>query len=102
MRRHFFSEVNRMTVMSKEEQDDFMRAVASGLDDVFNKGWREGGERKIGFVLLTYEFGEHIEGTNRVNYIGNGARPDVLVALKEVIARWEGKYVETPQEGKPS
>ena len=42
-----------------------------------------------------YNFGEDIKGTGRVNYIGNGKRDEVLTALKELVARWEGRYSET-------
>ena len=41
-----------------------------------------------------YNMGENLKGTGRVNYIGNGKRSDVLVAMKEVVARWEGRYDE--------
>jgi hypothetical protein len=98
-RRHPKEEGVRLT---KEEQNDFMKAVAAGLDDVFNAGWNEGKPRRIGFALLTYEFGEPIAGTGRVNYIGNGRREDVLVAMKEVVARWEGRRPDVPYEGKSS
>lgn len=77
--------------MPKQSHDEFMRAVAAGLDEVLN-GEAAGGERKIGFALLTYEFGKPKDG--KVNYIGNGERNDVRVAMKEVIARWEGRYAE--------
>lgn len=63
-----------------------MNEVARFLDEIFN-GINE--PKKIGFALLTYKFGEQIEGTGRVNYIGNGERKDVVNALRELIGRWE-------------
>lgn len=67
-----------------------MNELAKMLDDFFNGD----GPKRVGFALLIYNFGEDIKGIGRINYIGNGQRPDVLVALKELIARWEGRYSE--------
>jgi len=67
-----------------------MNELAAFLDNVFNGK----GAKKVGFALLTYNFGEDIIGTGRINYIGNGQRAEVLVALKELVARWEGRYDE--------
>lgn len=67
-----------------------MNALAAALDDMLNGKERP---KKVGFVLLVYEFGKMDHG--RVNYIGNGARDDVRVALTELLARWEGRYSET-------
>ena len=75
-----------------EEQRQRMNELAQHLDTYFNG---DACPKKVGFALLVYNLGEQIEGTGRINYIGNGARPDVLVALKELIARWEGRYDET-------
>jgi hypothetical protein len=65
-----------------------MNAVARALDQTFN-GDAKGNDRKVGFVLLLFEFGEK-EG--RCNYISNGAdRRDVVTLLKEQIKRFEGQ-----------
>jgi len=72
-----------------------MNAVAKVLDEQFNGDLRP---KKVGLALLVYNFGEDIAGTGRVNYIGNGERDSVLVALKELIARWEGRYVDAPEK----
>lgn len=69
-----------------------MNALAGFLDDVLNGDDRP---KQIGFALLLYRFGEDLVSTHRINYIGNGDRGDVLVALKELVARWEGRYSET-------
>lgn len=69
-----------------------MNKIAAELDMILNGPERP---KKIGFALLTYYFGEDIKGTGRVNYIGNGNRPDILVALKELVARWEGRVPES-------
>ena len=47
-----------------------MNAVAQGLDDVFN-GKAKGANRKVGFVLLVFPFGE--AESSRCNFISNGA-----------------------------
>ena len=65
-----------------------MNAVAHGLDKIFN-GEEHAKDPKVGFVLLVFEFGEIFDG--RVNYISNGHREDVVTAMKELIARFEGQ-----------
>jgi hypothetical protein len=72
------------------EMIEGMNELAGTLDRFFNPDK----ERRIGFALLTYNLGEQLKGTGRINYIGNGVRSDVLVALKELVARWEGRYSE--------
>jgi hypothetical protein len=74
------------------EQRELMNNLAQALDKIFNGDTRP---KKVGFALLTYNFGEEVQGTGRINYIGNGKREEVLIALKELIARWEGRYTET-------
>jgi len=69
-----------------------MNDIANVLDDAFNGNVRP---KKVGFALLVYNLGEDLTGTGRLNYIGNGKREDMLVALKELVARWEGRYSET-------
>lgn len=62
-----------------------MNAIASSLDSVFNGK----GPKKVGFVVLVMPFGGP-DGA-RTNYISNASRADVLVMLKEVVARFEGQ-----------
>lgn len=63
-----------------------MNHLARMLDKVFN-GTAQGSDRKTGFVLLVFPFGEK-EG--RCNYISNGAdRRDVLKLLQEQAKRFE-------------
>ena len=72
----------------QSEYREMMNAIARGLDEAFN-GTNKGSERKTGFVLLVFPFG-NIDG--RCNYISNGAdRRDVVVLLKEQIKRFEGQ-----------
>jgi hypothetical protein len=70
------------------EYREKMNAVALTLDEFFN-GDARGDDRKVGFVLLLFEFGEH---QGRCNFISNGAdRKDVVALFKEMIARFEGQ-----------
>lgn len=48
-----------------------MQHVAVALDMFFNGDARTGVDRKTGFVLLVFDYGE---GEGRCNYISNGAR----------------------------
>lgn len=63
-----------------------MNGVAKGLDDVFN-GELRGKDRKVGWCLMVFDFGI---GPGRANYISNADRADVVVLLKEQLARFEG------------
>lgn len=68
-----------------------LNAIAGGLDDVLN-GDKTGADREVGFVLLVFPFtgpdGKKYEG--RANYISNAKREDIVVLLKEQLARFEG------------
>lgn len=67
---------------------DQMVVVAGSLDEFFN-GAARGADRRVGFVLLVFEYGE-TEG--RCNFISNGAdRKDLVTLFKEMIARFEGQ-----------
>lgn len=67
---------------------EMMQAMARALDEMFN-GEAKGNDRKTGFVLLVFPFGDH-EG--RANFISNGAdRKDVVTLFREMIARFEGQ-----------
>jgi len=63
-----------------------MQSMASALDDALNE---KGKPKKNGFVLLVFPF-DGPEG-QRTNYVSNGQRQDIVVALKEIIARFEGQ-----------
>jgi hypothetical protein len=65
-----------------------MQAIAATLDEFLN-GETKGAARKVGFVLMVFEYG-NIDG--RCNYISNGAdRADIVNLMKEMIARFEGQ-----------
>jgi hypothetical protein len=72
----------------QEQYIEMMNAVAAVLDEAFN-GELKGPERKTGFVLMVFPYGDH---SGRCNYISNGAdRKDVVTLMKEMIARFEGQ-----------
>ncbi len=62
-----------------------MNALGHALDTALNKGKLPA--RDTGFVLLVFPLHDH-EG--RCNYISNGQREDVIVLLREQLARFEG------------
>ncbi len=63
-----------------------MNTLARELDELFN-GDAKGEARKVGFFLAVYAFGE----VGRFNYISNSDRKDIVVLLKEMVARFEGQ-----------
>jgi hypothetical protein len=70
------------------EYIDAMNSVAHAVDTIFN-GTARGKDKKTGFVLMVFPFGDH---GGRCNYISNGAdRKDIVVLMKEMIARFEGQ-----------
>ena len=65
-----------------------MNALARFTDEYLNEGLTGNGRRN-GFVILVFPFGD-CDG--RCNFISNGAdRNDVVVLMKEMIARFEGQ-----------
>ncbi|PYB71302.1 hypothetical protein [Rhizobium wuzhouense] len=65
---------------------DVMKAIASAIDETVNP---KGSPKSVGFVVLLFPFDG--QPGNRVDYISNGNREDVVVALKEMVARFEGQ-----------
>jgi hypothetical protein len=73
------------------EYKETMVAIATALDEVFN-GDAKGKDKKVGFVMLVFPFGNE---DGRCNYISNGAdRKDIVVMMKEQIKRFEGQKEE--------
>lgn len=64
-----------------------MNTLASTLDELLN-GEETGADRKTGFILVVFPFG-NTDG--RANYISNAERSDVVTMLKEQLARFEGQ-----------
>lgn len=72
-----------------------MNKLARVIDEWFNGKRRPNRQPKVGFILLTAEFGK-IDG-GRVNYISNGNRDDMLAMMREYLARAEGRYQDGPE-----
>jgi hypothetical protein len=72
-----------------------MQAVGQALDDTFNPN--NAMPKQTGFVLLVFPFGDAQSG--RINYLSNGVRQDVVTAMKELLARFEGRHPEETQSG---
>ena len=63
-----------------------MNVLAEKLDQIFN-GAAKGFDRRVGFTLLAFNFGDK----TRVNYISNADRQDMIITLKALVARFEGQ-----------
>lgn len=61
-----------------------MNGIAEVLDDALPNGY--------GFALLVFKYGEQ----GRMNYISNAQREDMVCALKELVANFEGRGHEAP------
>ena len=66
------------------------QALARRIDAFINGDAKP---KKIGFALFLFEFGETSGG--RVNYISNAGRGEMITAVKEWLARAEGRVIET-------
>lgn len=64
----------------------FMQTLAAAIDEILNGPKRP---KENGFVLLVFPFGA--EEGQRTNYVSNADRKDIVVALKEIVARFEGQ-----------
>lgn len=67
------------------DTEKMLQSMASAIDDVLNE---KCGPKKNGFVLLVFPF-DGPEG-QRTNYVSNSQRQDIIVALKEIVIRFEG------------
>lgn len=63
-----------------------MQSLAKGIDEILNGNVSP---KKNGFVILVFPF-DQVEGS-RTNYVSNCDRKDIVAALKEVTARFEGQ-----------
>ena len=61
---------------------DDMQAIAQALDDTLNP---DKNNRTTGFVVLTFGFG----APGISNYVSNGSRDDMIIALREAADRLE-------------
>jgi hypothetical protein len=72
----------------EEKYVEQMTAIMRTLDQFMN-GDARGDDRKVGLVLLTFEYGDT---SGRCNFMSNGAdRRHLVTLMKEMIARFEGQ-----------
>jgi hypothetical protein len=62
-----------------------MEAIGSAIDDLLPEGW--------GFALLMFPLGDR---AGRMNYMSSANREDMIAALKELIANFEGRGFDAP------
>jgi len=80
-----------MTLSDKVEEKhrETMEVIARSVDFAFNQGQKP---PKVGFALLIFDFGTGDD--RRMNYVSNAQRNDMVVAMKEMIAKFEGQAIE--------
>jgi hypothetical protein len=69
----------------EQKYRETMKDLANFIDAAFN-GPVAKKDRKTGFVLLTFDFGDK----GHCNYISNANREDVVVLLREQLRHFEG------------
>lgn len=70
-----------------------LQGIARDLDQMLNNGAKPE-NRTVAFTLLLFDFDKPLGG--RVNYISNAKRDEMLTAMKEFIARSEGRIADEP------
>jgi hypothetical protein len=71
-----------------EQTAEYMKSIAAEINREIN-GKAHAPNPELGFVLLIFPFNGP-EGA-RTNYVSNASRKDILVALKEIVARFDGQ-----------
>jgi hypothetical protein len=66
-----------------------MKAVLSAVDEFINPDKKN---KRIGITLLMFPFGN--EDSGRINYMSTAERKDMILSMKLLIAKWEGRYAE--------
>lgn len=70
----------------EEIHNDFMNVMALTMDMELN-GDLKGLDRKYGFILMVFEFGDEHKG--RCNYISNARRQDVVQLLEDQLKKFK-------------
>jgi hypothetical protein len=68
-----------------------MNEIGLLLEEAFNE---KGKLKKYGFALLVFDFVKPGEERQYMNWISNAQRPDMITAMKEFIARNEGRMLD--------
>ncbi len=67
----------------QEKHRDLLNKIAAALDEAFNPNMPF---REVGFALLMFDFAKPEDTSQRMNYISNSKRADMVKALKEFIS----------------
>ena len=73
-----------------DETSKAMQSLAKLLDDILNT---DATRRDYGFVLLVFD--ANGQQGSRTNYVSNCQRHDMIAAIKEVTARFEGQSLQS-------
>ncbi|OHV85921.1 hypothetical protein [Ensifer sp. LCM 4579] len=79
-----------MSSSKRVETVEVMKTIAQALDETLNGQQRP---KKNCFVVLIFPFDG--EAGNRINYVSNADRSDIVAALKEITARFEGQSLQS-------
>jgi|GEM_PF-1670763 len=80
--------------MTQKETEEFLKTLAGAVGDILEEAIGE----RTGFALLIFPFNPQ-EGKDRVNYISNAKREDMIEALRSTLLRWESG-TDDPVTGK--
>lgn len=72
--------------MADDPIPEDLRDVMKGIGTLISDAIERHADRPMGFVLLTFDFGEG----GRTSYISNVVREDVIEAMKKFIERQDG------------
>lgn len=67
-----------------------MHSIMTVLDELFNP---PGLPKQTGVTLLIFPFGDGQNG-ERINYMSNANRKDMIASMRELLAKWEGRTIE--------
>jgi len=83
-----------ITVGKQREIEASARGIAKAIGSVVPNG--------VGFTLLLFTFDHDANEDGFLTYVSNAERVDMLAAMKEFIARNEGRAVAPTKGGTPS
>jgi len=69
---------------------EFINKIGRAINKFLNPNPNE---KKYGFSILMFKFGEPNQ-FDRMNYLSNANREDMIASMKEFIARNEGTYID--------
>lgn len=70
--------------MNQKQTEEFLRNLSGAIEDILMEATGE----KQGFTILIFPFNPE-KGKDRVNYISNANREDMIGVLRSTLLRWE-------------